>query len=280
VAPIAAAATTLPVRNLLLKSGPRLLGEFSLMATETAVQESGASPAGPDRDAAIAVVALERDFGELIALDGVSFELPAGETLAVLGPNGAGKTTLLRILATLLRPSAGDVEVLGSSLPREAWRARGRIGYLGHEPLLYRDLTVAENLRFTANLHGIDDAGERIGGMLASVRLDRRADELVRNLSAGMLQRAAVCRALLHDPELLLLDEPRSHLDPEAAALVEPLIGPAARRTRVLVTHDIEAGLAEADRALVLGPRGAVAYEGAASGISAGDARSAFGGAP
>ena len=112
------------------------------------------------------------------------------------------------------------------------------------------------------------------------MRLERRGDELVRNLSAGMLQRAAVCRAVLHEPELLLLDEPRSHLDPEAAATVEPLIGPAAGRTRVLVTHDIDAALAEADRALVLGARGTVAYEGPASGDLGRRCAQRLGGAP
>jgi heme exporter protein A len=251
-----------------------------LVATTATVHGTHPGAAEDAGIPAIAVSGLERDFGDLIALDRVSFDLPVGETLAVLGPNGAGKTTLLRIVATLLRPTAGEVAVLGCALPREAWKVRGRIGYLGHEALLYRDLTIAENLRFASRLHALEAPDERIGDLLAAVRLERRADQLVRNLSAGMLQRAAVCRAVLHGPELLLLDEPRSHLDPEAAAMVEPLIGPTAGRTRVLVTHDIDAGLAEAGRALVLGARGAVAYEGAAAGISAGDARSAFGGAP
>ena len=110
--------------------------------------------------------------------------------------------------------------------------------------------------------------------------MSRRADELVRNLSAGMVQRLAVCRAVLHEPELLLLDEPSSHLDPEAAGLVEPLLAAVPGRARVLVTHDIDSGLAEADRVLALRAGGAVAYEGPASGLSAGDARAIFGGAP
>jgi ABC-type multidrug transport system ATPase subunit len=110
--------------------------------------------------------------------------------------------------------------------------------------------------------------------------MSRRGDELVRNLSAGMVQRLAVCRAILHEPDLLLLDEPRSHLDPEAASLVEPLIGPVAGRARVLVTHEIDFGLAEADRVLALRAGGAVAYEGPARGLSAGDARAVYAGAP
>jgi heme exporter protein A len=172
------------------------------------------------------------------------------------------------------------VRVLGCELPREAWKARGRIGYLGHEPLLYGDLTCAENLRFHARLHRLrGEPDKRIEELLDRAGMSRRADELVRNLSAGMVQRVAVCRAVLHQPELLLLDEPRSHLDPEAAALVEPLIGSAPGGTRVLVTHDVQAGLAEGERVLALRAGGAVAYEGSASGLSAGDARAIYGGA-
>lgn len=249
--------------------------------SEVASLHSGTGAPAAERGApAVRVVGLGRAYGDLVALRDVSFELDAGATLAVLGPNGSGKTTLVRILATLLRSSEGDVEVLGADLPRRAWRARGRIGLLGHEPLLYRDLTVTENLAFHARLHGVEDAAARIEELLAAVRLERRAGELVRNLSAGMAQRAAVCRAVLHAPDLLLLDEPRSHLDPEAAAMVEPLIGTGAGPTRVLVSHDVEAALAESDRALVLTAGGAVAYEGPASGVSPGDARAAYGGRP
>ena len=200
----------------------------------------------------------------------------------MLGPNGAGKTTLLRILATLLRPSGGSVGVLGCELPRESWRVRGRLGYLGHEPLLYRDLSVEENLRFHARLHGLDvdgGAGARIAELLDRVGMGRHGAELFRNLSAGMAQRVAVCRALLHEPELLLLDEPRSHLDPQAAALVDPLLG-SPGRTRVVVTHDAERGLAEADHVLALGHGGSVAYEGPAQGISVAEVRGIYGGEP
>lgn len=248
---------------------------------EIASVQFEAPPAPNSTSVAVSTRGLWRDFGEAPVLRDLAFDLPRGETLAVLGPNGAGKTTLLRVLATLLRPTEGEVSVLDCSLPREAWKVRGRIGYLGHEPLLYRDLTGAENLRFAARLHGLPgDAAERIAELLDRVRMSGRADELVRNLSAGMVQRLAVCRAVLHRPELLLLDEPRSHLDPEAAALVEPLIGPAPERARVLVTHEIDVGLAEADRVLALRAGGAVAYEGPVSGLSAGDARAVYGGAP
>ena len=204
---------------------------------------------------AIRVAGLRRDYGDRPALDGVGFELGAGESLVVLGPNGAGKTTLLRVLATLLRPSGGEVGVLGCSLPDEAWKLRGRIGYLGHEPLLYRDLSGRENLRFQARLHGVDRgaAEARIDLLLRAVGMERRADERVAELSAGMRQRLSICRCVLHQPELLLLDEPDSNLDVEGRELARELIGPAPGHSRVIVTHDPERFLPEADQVLRLG---------------------------
>jgi heme exporter protein A len=201
---------------------------------------------------AVALEGVGRAYGERVALRDVTFTLPAGATVAVFGANGAGKTTLLRILAGLLRPHAGHAWVLGAELPREAYRARGRIGLLGHEPMLYRDLTVRENLRFHARLHGVN-AG-RAEELVERVGLAARADEPLRTLSRGMAQRAAICRTVLHAPELLLLDEPLANVDPGGAAAVAPLIGRGAGPARVLISHDAEQGLAEADH--VLGLRG------------------------
>ena len=180
--------------------------------------------------AALELREVTRRYGERTALAPVSVTLQAASTLAVLGPNGAGKSTLLRLLATLLRPHGGELRVLGHALPDEGWAVRGRIGLLGHEPLLYRELTARENLAFHAALHGV--APERAEELLRTVGMERRGDEPVRTLSRGLVQRVAVCRALLHDPELLLLDEPRANLDPSASDLVEPLIGRASGRTR------------------------------------------------
>jgi heme exporter protein A len=199
---------------------------------------------------AIELAGLTRRYGERVALQDVTLTLPAGATLVVFGPNGAGKSTLLRVLATLLRPHAGTARVLGHALPEEGWAVRGRIGLLGHAPLLYRDLSGRENLAFHARLHGV--GLERATALIEQVGLSARADDKVHTYSRGMVQRLAVCRAVLHDPEVLLLDEPRANLDPAAARLVEPLIGAASGRTRIVTSHDPAGGLAEADLALGL----------------------------
>ncbi|MDA0166218.1 ABC transporter ATP-binding protein [Solirubrobacter ginsenosidimutans] len=219
---------------------------------------------------AIELADVGRAYGERIALAGVTLDVEEGETLAVFGSNGAGKTTLLRILATLLKPHHGVARVLGKQVPREGWAVRGRLGFLGHEPLLYRDLTARENLRFHARLHDVPFA--RIDELLDAVGMRLRADDPVHTYSRGMLQRTAVCRAVLHEPDLLLLDEPLAGLDPGAAALVAPLISSG---TRVVISHDVEHGLAEAD--LVLGLRGGrVALLERAGAVTPADVRALY----
>jgi heme exporter protein A len=214
---------------------------------------------------AIELRGLSRYFGERTALRDVSLTVPPGTTLAVLGRNGAGKSTLLRILASLLRPHSGDVEVFGEPLPRRAFAVRAKVGLLSHEPLLYRELTARENLDYHARLHRV--AAGRVDEVLDAVEFQRRADDPVRTLSRGMVQRVAVCRAVLHQPALLLLDEPRANLDPAASALVEPLIGRPSGATRVLTSHDPQAALAEADMVLAL-KDGRIAYAGEPAGFS------------
>jgi heme exporter protein A len=199
---------------------------------------------------AIELERLERRYGERVALGDVSVRVEEGQTLAVLGGNGAGKTTLLRVLAGLLRPHGGRARVLGAELPEERWKLPRVVGYLGHEPLLYRELSGRENLSYHARLHGVN--GDRVEQLLADVGMDHRASDPVRDLSRGQVQRLAVARAVLHEPALLLLDEPRANLDPGAAELLEPLIGRASGRTRVLVSHDMRGALAEADVTLGL----------------------------
>ena len=194
---------------------------------------------------------LTRRYGDREALADLSLTLEEGRTLVVFGPNGAGKTTLLRVLATLLRPHGGTARILGKSLPGEGWAVRGRVGFLGHAPLLYRDLTARENLRFHARLHDVPP--RRVDELLTRVGLGLRADDPVHTYSRGMVQRAAVARAVLHDPALLLLDEPKANLDPSATELIDELVGPGSGRTRIVTGHDPVGGLAEAD--LVLGLR-------------------------
>ncbi len=231
------------------------------------VPEPAASPA-------IQAAELSLAYGERWVLRDLTLELSPGSTLAVLGPNGAGKSTLLRIVATLLRPTEGSIAVFGSELPREAWKLRGRIGYLGHQPLLYRDLDAVENLTFHARLFGLPDAGrERIAELLDRVGLAHRASTRLDEMSAGMVKRLAVCRAVLHEPELMILDEPLANLDPAGAEIVAPLLGPAPGRTRVLVTHDVGAALDDADRVLGLERDGSVAFELPAGEVDAERAR-------
>ena len=142
--------------------------------------------------------------------------------------------------------------MLGHDVRSEGWRVRGRIGFLGHEPLLYGDLSARENLAYHARLHGLRGRPSGSRSCSQAVALERRGDDRVHTFSRGMVQRLAVCRAVLHDPDVLLLDEPRANLDPAATDLVDPLIGRASGRTRVVTSHDPAGGLAEADLALGL----------------------------
>jgi ABC-type multidrug transport system ATPase subunit len=220
------------------------------VADESAGATGTEAAVGP----AIELEGLVRNFGDRTGLASTSLHVEVGESLAVLGPNGSGKSTLLRILAGLLRPTAGRALVLGASLPKETHRLRGRVGYLGHQPLLYRDLTPRENLSLAAALHGLEPAraDPRIDELLEAVGMERRADDRTAELSAGMKQRIDICRTVLHDPPLLLLDEPDSHLDPEARRLIEPLVAAGGERTRVVVTHDRDTARAGADAVLEL----------------------------
>jgi heme ABC exporter ATP-binding subunit CcmA len=196
------------------------------------------------------------------ALHGVSARFEPGRVAAVLGPNGAGKTTLLGILSTLVSPSSGAVhwgtEPLGRGSPM-----RARIGYVGHDPGLYGDLTAHENLKFFCALHGCDATPARVARLLTRVGLgDVPSDAPARTFSRGMLQRLALARALAHDPALLLFDEPSAALDPAGAAWLQTELAAerAAGRTVVLVTHDLEATAAIADQVVIL-RRGRVALD-------------------
>jgi heme exporter protein A len=204
---------------------------------------------------------LAKAFGLKPVLRGVDLTVAPGELTVLLGPNGVGKSTLLRILATLARPTAGHVSVAGWDLPSGAAEARQRLGVVLHHPLLYGDLTAAENLRFYARLYGLDRPAQRIDEALTQVGLMARRHDLVRNYSRGMQQRLAIARASLHGPAVWLFDEPYTGLDLAASDMLDGLLRAAARQggAILMTTHDLARGLALADRVLILA-RGVIAY--------------------
>ena len=201
----------------------------------------------------IVVEGLTRVFGRRDVLRDVSFTVERGGFVALFGPNGAGKTTTLRVLATLLAPTSGSVRIAGHSLTDDPTPLRRTIGLISHSPLLYRDLTAYENLRFYADMYGIEDRGQRITELLDRVELAHRRYDIVRTFSKGMLQRLAIARALLHRPRVLLLDEPHSGLDPHAVDILDGLLAEIrAEHTFVMVTHHIQKGLELASQVLIL----------------------------
>jgi len=211
---------------------------------------------------------LRKSFGLRPVLRGVDLEVAPGECLALVGPNGAGKTTLLRILATLTKPTAGLVRVAGLPLPAAAGEVRRRLGVVAHHTLLYSDLTADENLQFYAHMYALIGAGPRIVAVLEQVGLAARRHDLVRTFSRGMQQRLAIARALLHDPEVLMFDEPYTGLDPQAADMLDQVLVAARQggRTTLLTTHDLTRALALADRVAILA-RGIIVFSAACRGL-------------
>jgi len=184
---------------------------------------------------------LVKRFGLKTVLRGVDFDVRPGEFVALLGPNGAGKTTFLRVLASLSRPSLGEVRVAGYRLPNQAAAVRARLGVVSHLPLLYGDLTAEENLGFYGRMYGIDNAGQRITQVLGMIGLEHRRRDLVRTFSRGMQQRLAIGRAVLHDPDVILFDEPYTGLDQDAATMLDEVLRSVAAqgRTVVMTSHDL-----------------------------------------
>ena len=219
-------------------------------------------------DPAIELRKLSKAFGHQVALRGVDLSVAEGEFLTLFGPNGAGKTTLIRIVASLARPTGGSVHVRGEDLGKTATSLRRHIGLISHNPLLYGDLTPDENLRFFARMYGLADAGARIDMVLEQVGLASRRRDPVRTFSRGMVQRLSIARAILHDPAIMLLDEPYTGLDLQAADMLRAVLQDlaASNRTVILTTHNLEQGLEMCDRAAILN-RGKLAWEGSRSGI-------------
>lgn len=202
---------------------------------------------------AIEAKKLTKAFGSRKAVDKVSFELPQGAFLSVFGPNGAGKTSLLRMLSTLDRPTEGSAQLMGIDLAEDADAAREHIGLISHNPMLYPDLSAEENLLFFAELYGVVDASARVDEMLRAVELSHRRKDAVSTFSRGMTQRLSIARALIHDPQVVFLDEPYSGLDPHAVEVFDELLAAQREgRTFVMVSHDLNRGFEMCTHALVL----------------------------
>jgi heme ABC exporter ATP-binding subunit CcmA len=218
--------------------------------------------------AIVTISSLSKRYNLRPVLTGVNYCLPTGHTLVLLGPNGAGKTTLLRIIAALTKPSEGQVLVGSADVVRDAGDVRRMIGYVGHLPMVYAELTGIENLLFFAKMYGLPDGAARAERLLTRVGLRAKAKDRVATYSRGQVQRLALVRGLLHDPELLLLDEPETGLDADAISLLRDLIGErrAAGLSTIFTTHQVDQGLIASDEALAL-VRGRVAYAGSASGF-------------
>ena len=189
----------------------------------------------------IQVRKLVKRFGLKTVLRGMDFEVQQGEFVALLGPNGAGKTTFLRILASLSRPALGEVRIAGYRLPGQAAAVRRILGVVSHQPLLYGDLTAEENLQFYGRMYGVPKLEQRVGEVLELVGLSTRRRDLVRTFSRGMQQRLAIGRAVLHDPEVMLFDEPHTGLDQDACVMLDNVLREVAARGRtvVMTSHDL-----------------------------------------
>ena len=219
-----------------------------------------------DSDAIIEVQGLSKAYGLLPVLQGLDLSIWRGEWVLLIGANGSGKSTLLRLLSGLSKPSAGRIRIGGWELPREAMAVRAQIGLVAHRPLLYENLTAAENLDFFGKLYGLaaDERKQSGRNLLRQAGLTRSADRIVRTFSRGMKQRLSIARATLHQPEILLLDEPYSGLDQAACQRLDELLAAAkdAGRTIILSTHQLSRAPEAAGRALLLSG-GKIAYEGA-----------------
>ena len=210
---------------------------------------------------ALEVNNLVKQFGERKAIDNVSFQLPQGAFLSIFGPNGAGKTTLLSMLSTNAKPTRGSIQVAGFDAHEDPDEVRGRIGLISHAPMLYPDLTAYENLLLFAQLYGVENPEARVMELLEAVELKHRRFDAVRTFSRGMTQRMSIARALVHDPQVVFLDEPYSGLDPHAIEVFDQLIANQREgRTFVMVSHDLVKGYEMCTHALVLAKGRIVAF--------------------
>ena len=226
---------------------------------------------------AIEVKGLSKGFGRTPVLRGLDLEVPWGEVLTVLGANGSGKSTLVKTLATLMKPDGGQVRVGGLDPGRAGQAVRRIIGVVTHEPMLYDQLTGHENLTFTARMFGLDNVDERVSRAADRMGVTARLHQRVASMSHGLRKRFSIARALLHDPLVLLLDEPESGLDQEALGMLERMVADqaASARTVLMTTHNLERGLALGHRVAILS-RGRIAYQESLDAVGTAAARDAY----
>jgi heme exporter protein A len=227
-----------------------------------------------EKELAVTVSQLVKTFNHRPALKDVSLTIGRGEKLVIFGPNGAGKTTLLKILATLMKPGSGTVRIEGYSLDQDAEQIRRRIGVVSHQSYLYGGLTAFENLEFYAKLHDIPNPGRKVREVVDLVAMTPRINDRVDTFSRGMQQRVSIARSLLHDPSILLLDEPETGLDQAAIATVWSLLRERGR-TIIMTTHSLERGLEIADRVVILN-KGRVVLESSVSSMSLASCRQSY----
>lgn len=210
----------------------------------------------------ISINGLSKVFGNNVALREINLEVKKGEFIALFGPNGAGKTTLIKIMSTLIAPTSGAVVIDGYNIRDDAIEVRERIGVISHETYLYEDLSARENLQFYGKMYEVDNLEERISNVISEVGLSPRAEDLVRTFSRGMKQRLSIARAILHDPPILLLDEPYTGLDPHAVATFDRILKvlDISNKTVVMTTHMISRGIKMSDRMAIL-RSGEIAYD-------------------
>jgi len=211
---------------------------------------------------AIEAKGLSKSFGGLFALKGIDLSVNEGECVALFGPNGAGKTTLIKVLTTLSRPANGKVLIAGEDIKKNAVAVRRRIGVVSHQTFLYDNLTAYENLKFYGKMYDVPDLEQRIVEVITKVGLESRLRDRVGIFSRGMQQRLSIARAILHDPPIMLLDEPETGLDEQARSTLSELLKTlvAGNRTVLLTTHNLEWGFGLADRLAIL-VKGKIVYE-------------------
>jgi heme exporter protein A len=231
----------------------------------------------PAAGSAIDVKGLTKAFGHFYALRGVDFQVPQGEFVTLLGPNGAGKTTLIKIIATISKQTAGSVSVGGIDLSDRPLDVRSMLGVISHQTYLYEDLTAEENLRFFGKMYGVGNLEGRIDDLLKRVGLSRRRGDAVRTFSRGMQQRLSIARAIIHNPSILLLDEPDTGLDQNAADMLGELVRDlnVPGRSVIMTTHHLERGLGMCDRVAILAG-GKIVYDQRRELLDVGDFRRVY----